>query len=65
MHLPIIILCLIGVMVENNLRTILIPIITMFVSLIILSKMVYQLGYLEHSSFDVYCVSVIGFIRII
>ncbi|XP_013104296.2 piezo-type mechanosensitive ion channel component isoform X3 [Stomoxys calcitrans] len=56
LHVPFIVLCVIGVISNVRMRIFFSRVISLVVTLIVLSKMIYQIAYLDHTKYNAICV---------
>ncbi|XP_061387331.1 piezo-type mechanosensitive ion channel component [Musca vetustissima] len=56
LHVPFIVLCVIGVISNVRMRIFFSRVISLVVTLIVLSKMIYQIAYLDHTKYNAECV---------
>ncbi|XP_075153442.1 piezo type mechanosensitive ion channel component isoform X2 [Haematobia irritans] len=55
LHVPFIVLCVIGVISNVRMRIFFSRVISLVVTLIVLSKMIYQIAYLDHTKYNAVC----------
>ncbi|XP_058977404.1 piezo-type mechanosensitive ion channel component isoform X1 [Musca domestica] len=55
LHVPFIVLCVIGVISNVRMRIFFSRVISLVVTLIVLSKMIYQIAYLDHTKYNAEC----------
>ncbi|XP_073827088.1 piezo type mechanosensitive ion channel component isoform X2 [Musca autumnalis] len=55
LHVPFIVLCVIGIISNVRMRIFFSRVISLVVTLIVLSKMIYQIAYLDHTKYNAEC----------